>query len=264
MVNLMDRLNSWLNRVRVVLVEPTHPGNVGACARAMLAMGLNRLYIADIDRGLTADPQAIAMASGADRVLEQTTFCSLEAALDATTLSLALTARPREFEPPRRTLSEATTEFAQWLAQEPLAEVALVFGPERSGLSNEHLLLCNRVCGLDVNPAFSSLNLSQAVQLVSYSMRMGLRALDLAEAVIPTTGGAGRPTATPAKAAAVDGLHHHLLRVAEACEALDPENPGRMHDRLRRLWARSGLLEDEVQMLRGILTEMERQLHRRG
>ncbi|CAM8636168.1 LasT rRNA methylase [Burkholderiales bacterium] len=259
----MDNLNFWLSRVRVVLVEPTHPGNVGACARAMLAMGLSRLYIADVDRGLTTDPQAIAMASGADQVLRDVVFGSLEAALGPTTLSLALTARPREFEPPRRSLADAASEFGRWLADQPDAEVALVFGPERSGLSNEHLLLCNRVCGLDVNPTFSSLNLSQAVQLVSYALRMSLRDLNLVERAPPTTGGAGRPSAVPARAEAVDGLHHHLLRVALACEALDPENPGRMHDRLRRLWARSGLLEDEVQMLRGILSEMERQLHRK-
>lgn len=260
---LADILNPSLSRVRVVLVEPTHPGNVGACARAMLAMGLSRLYIADQDRGLTRDPQAIAMAAGADRVLAGCEFGSLAQALAPTRLSLALTARPREFEPPRIALAEAMDQMVQALTQDPQEEVAWVFGPERSGLSNEQLLHCNRVCGLDVNPVFGSLNLAQAVQVVSFALRARLRLATGHEPPLASTGGAGRPTAVPARSEAVDGLHQHLMRVALASGALDPETPGRMEERLRRLWARSGLLEDEVQMLRGILTEIERQLLRR-
>jgi tRNA/rRNA methyltransferase len=260
----MDLLNAWLDRVTVVLVEPTHPGNVGACARAMLAMGLSRLAIADADRGLTRDPQAIAMASGADSVLEAVRFGTLPDLLGPTVLRLALTARPREFEPPRRTLTEAMRECADQLIGGPSDEIALVFGPERSGLSNEHVLMCSRVCGLDVNPAFSSLNLSQAVQVVSFALRAALRLAEGTAEPTVTTGGAGRPTAVPARSEAVEGLHQHLLRVALDSEALDPSHPGRMEERLRRLWARSGLLEDEVQMLRGILSEVERQLSRKA
>ncbi|MEY2776665.1 MAG: hypothetical protein RLY30_763 [Pseudomonadota bacterium] len=260
----MDSLNPELGRVLVVLVEPTHPGNVGACARAMLAMGLHRLFIADQDRGLTRDPQAIAMASGADAVLAGCSFGSLEQALAPTRLSIALSARPREFEPPRLSLAEAMDACSDALTHAPEESIALVFGPERSGLSNDQLLLCNRVCSLDVNPEFSSLNLSQAVQVVSFALRARIRMASGEAAPVARTSGAGRPTAVAAKWEAVDGLHRHLLRVAEATEALNPAQPGRMEERLRRLWARSGLLEDEVQMLRGILTEIERQLSRKA
>jgi len=260
----MDSLSPWLRQVTVVLVEPTHPGNVGACARAMLAMGLDRLFIADEDRGLTRDPQAIAMASGADAVLKACRFGALAQALAPTRMSLALTARPREFEPPRVSLAEAVRQCAHQLAEQPQDEIALVFGPERSGLSNEQLLLCTRVCGLDVNPSFRSLNLAQAVQVVSFALRASLREASGAPAPSPSTGGAGRPTAVLAKSEAVDGLHHHLMRVALASGSLNPDQPGRMEERLRRLWSRSGLLEDEVQMMRGILTEIERQLSRRA
>lgn len=258
---MMDNLRPWLSRVRVVLVSPTHPGNLGSSARAMLATGLHRLYIADqVMPHQVQAADARALASGADLVLDGAVACGFTEALAGTQISLALTARPREFEPPRRSLEQAVQELAGWLVAHPDDEVAVVFGPERSGLSNEDLMGCNRVCGLDVNPDFSSLNLSQAVQLVAFALRMAVREASETQAPPPVSTGGGRPSARPASHDQVEGLHQHLLRVAESCGALDPNAPGRMDDRLRRLWSRSGVWEDEAQMLRGVLTAIEKRL----
>ncbi|NBT35312.1 MAG: RNA methyltransferase [Betaproteobacteria bacterium] len=251
-----------LCRVRWVLVSPTHAGNVGASARAIATMGFSRLLVAaPEDPALIDDPQVQTLSAGAlEHLTEMRNTASLEEALFGTRLQLAFTARPREFEPPRRTLVEAAHELANALCQEGQDEVALVFGPERAGLSNADLMRCSRVCGLDVNSAFSSLNLSQAVQVAAYVLRDALRAASRAPAAPARTDGLGRPTAKPAAHEQVEGLHAHLMRVAEQVGALDPQAPGRMDDRLRRLWTRAGVWEDEAQMLRGVLTAIERKL----
>jgi tRNA/rRNA methyltransferase len=208
---------------------------------------------------LCSDPQAVARASGADDLLQACQADSLSAILGPTVLQVALTARPREFEPPRRTLDEALEELCNALADDPEGEVAIVFGPERSGLANEDLLRCNRVCGLEVNPSFSSLNLSQAAQIVAYLLRQAVvRRLDLPSR-LPKTNGQGRPTAVAANAAGIEALHTAFTDLAIQTGYLDPKQPGRFDERLRALWARAGLQRDELQMLHGLLAAIKKQ-----
>ena len=238
-------LQAVLARVHWVLVSPSHPGNVGATARALKVTGFHQLWQVDSNHALAAqrllDPQAIAMASGADDLLQKAHHAqSLDQALQPCLLSLAFTARPREFEPPRRSLQQGLKEALDLLHLYPEAPVAMVFGAERAGLTNDELMSCSRVCGLAVNPGFGSLNLSQAVQVVAYFLRH-LVMQEGHEGQGPSVSGAP-PALAPA--ASVQALYGTLQQLALVSGYLDPKEPGRFRDRLQRLASRTQLLED--------------------
>lgn len=258
-------LTALLSRVRWVMVSPTHPGNLGAAARALMATGFSQLAVANpVVAQMHQDEQAVSMASGADALLSACRYGELAQLIGPCRRVVGFTARAREFEPKRIELEQAANELMDWLAQDPSEEVALVFGPERSGLTNADLVRCSHLCSLDVNPSFSSLNLSQAMQVVAYLCRRAARARLSIPLAVPQTPGAGRPTARPASREMVNGLHHHLLDLAQAVGQLDPANPGRMDERLWRLWNRAEIYEDEVQLLRGFLSDVQRVLKRQG
>lgn len=254
-------LQAVLARVHWVLVSPSHPGNVGATARALKVTGFHQLWQVDSNHALAAqrllDPQAIAMASGADDLLQKAHHAqSLDQALQPCLLSLAFTARPREFEPPRRSLQQGLKEALDLLRLYPEAPVAMVFGAERAGLTNDELMSCSRVCGLAVNPGFGSLNLSQAVQVVAYFLRH-LVMQEGHEGQGPSV--SGSPPAL-APAASVQALYRTLHQLALASGYLDPKEPGRFRDRLQRLASRTQLLEDEAQLLHGLSREILKRL----
>ena len=270
-------LQAVLARVHWVLVSPSHPGNVGATARALKVTGFNQLWQVDSNQALAAqrllDPQAIAMASGADDLLQKAHHAqSLDQALQPCLLSLAFTARPREFEPPRRSLQQGLEEALNLLRLYPEASVAMVFGAERAGLTNDELMSCSRVCGLAVNPGFSSLNLSQAVQVVAYFLRHLVMQEGLGDKAKGQGQGQGEgesqgqgpsvsvspPALAPA--ASVQALYSTLHQLALASGYLDPKEPGRFRDRLQRLASRTQLLEDESQLLHGLSREILKRL----
>lgn len=260
----MRDFRGLLGRIRMVLVSPTHPGNVGASARAMQAMGLSQMWIADAeDPKIHQRADAVALSSGALAVLQTARPCSLKEALSDTVWSCALSARFREFEPPRLSIEDACTSIVSVLGASDTHQGAFVFGPERSGLANDDLLMCRHVCSFDVEEKFSSLNLSQAIQVVSFAVRAQARqwaGREFAQGLerIERERGNNRETARPASHEAVDQLHEHLVRVAQQVGYLDPLAPGRFDERLRRLLARKDMWEDEVQMLRGLCTAIER------
>ena len=264
-------LQAVLARVHWVLVNPSHPGNVGATARALKVTGFHQLWQVDSNQALAAqrllDPQAIAMASGADDLLQKAHHAqSLDQALQPCLLSLAFTARPREFEPPRRSLQQGLEEALNLLRLYPEASVAMVFGAERAGLTNDELMSCSRVCGLSVNPGFGSLNLSQAVQVVAYFLRHLVMQEGLDEQAKGQGEGQGQgpsvfgspPALAPA--ASVQALYRTLQQLALASGYLDPKEPGRFRDRLQRLASRTQLLEDEAQLLHGLSREILKRL----
>jgi tRNA/rRNA methyltransferase len=236
--------NETLDRVRIVLSRTSHPGNIGAAARAMKTMGLSRLVLADPQ--CRPDAQSEAMASGAGDVLAQAQTCgSLAEALAGTVTALAFTARRRELATEPQWVREAILEIA---ALE--GEIALVFGNETSGLSNEELALCGRWAMIPANPAYSSLNLAAAVQLACYELRVACLAVPPA----PTFTASGQPATHDE----IEGLMVHLQSSAEASGFLDPDAPGRLMPRLRRLFARAGLEREEVNILRGLLASFAR------
>lgn len=235
-----------MRRVRVVLSHTSHPGNIGAAARAMKTMGFMHLVL--VNPRYFPDAQADAMASGAGDVLAGArVVATLEEALEGTVLALALTARRRDLATEPLWARAGAAELGAATGQ---GEVALVFGNETSGLSNEELALCGRWAMIPANPEYSSLNLAAAVQVLCYELRLALLAVPPA----PTF----HDGSLPAPHEAVEKLMTHLEQVATGSGFLDPDNPRRLMLRLRRLFARSGLEVEEVNILRGLLASFEK------
>ncbi|WP_228977872.1 RNA methyltransferase [Paraburkholderia gardini] len=232
---------------RFVLVEPSHPGNVGAAARAVKTMGFSRLVLVTPRvANVQNDPEAIAMASGADDVLACAHVVpSLTDALNGVQWSIALTARAREYGPPQLSPRAAAAQARGHAAQ---GEIALVFGNERTGLSNEDVERCSVLAHIPANPAYSSLNLAQAIQVLSYELRMAYL-----EAADSSATGSVDPDVSPRAASdEIERMYVHLENALIALDFLDPVNPKKLMSRLRRLFARSGLEREEVNIVRGI------------
>lgn len=248
-------------RVDFILVEPTHPGNVGAAARAIRVMGFMRLVVvAPPDPAVLRHPQAIALASGADDVLAAARRCdSLEEALADTTLALAMSASGREFGPPPLPPRDACRELVAELCASERARVALVFGTERTGLSIAQLQLCQRLCAIPGAGDYRSLNLAQAVQVMAFVMGEAIGASGMASLSAPGRA-PGTPEGVPASVAQVEALYAHLERALIGIDFLDPAHPKKLMPRLRRLFSRTRLSVEEVDLLRGICTKIERSI----
>lgn len=231
-----------LKRVRIVLARPSHPGNIGAAARALKTMGFSRLVL--VAPQCELDAQTTAMAAGADDVLAGIRIVpTLAEALSGVTLALALTARRRDLATEPLWARQGACELAKSVTQG--SEVALVFGNETTGLSNDELAQCGHWAMIPANPDYSSLNLAAAVQLLCYELRLALLAVPPA----PTFTEAG----TPATHDEVEGLLRQLEQMAIGSGFLDPQRPGRLMLRLRRLFARAALEKEEINLLRGLL-----------
>jgi tRNA/rRNA methyltransferase len=238
-----------LSRIRVVLCRTSHPGNIGAAARAMKTMGLSNLCL--VQPKQFPDPEADARATSAVDLLEKAKVAtSLNEALAGASFVVALSARQRDIGPsigaPRETVARLMAEAGQ-------GEVALVFGNETVGLSNEEIQLCHAAVTIPTNPEFSSLNLGSAVQVLCYECRMAAYAerppvLELG--VTPFTS----PTATHDE---VEGLYAHLEAVMTATGFYNPEQPGRLLPKLRRMFGRIRLEKDEINILRGVLASTQ-------
>ena len=253
-----------LDRIVVVLVEPSHPGNVGAAARAIKVMGLSRLAIvAPRYADVLARDDAIAFASGALDVLERaTSHATLSDALADCGHAIALSAREREFAPPATTLGDAAIAAVGLVRRQSL-DVAFVFGSERYGLSNDDVLHCQARCRIETAADYGSLNLAQAVQLVAYECRLAASRVAAGPVAVEAaaqadrdgTGERGAPLASHAER---EALIEHLERGLLAIGYLDPAAPKKLMVRLRRLLSRARLEHEEVQWLRGIAKAMMR------
>lgn len=234
---VLDKDN-LLNNVRVILSHTTHPGNIGAAARAMKTMGLSRLYL--INPRFFPDAQATAMAAGADDILAQAVVCgSLEEALHGVVFTVGMSARVRDISqevlPPREAMPQ--------LLQQATQPVALLFGTEMSGLTNDELARCQLMVRIPVNPEYSSLNLAAAVQLIAYELRLAAG-----------QGQVDAPEIRPASTEHLEGFFRQLETTLLEIEFLHGQNHDKLMRRLRRLYARARLEEDEINILRGILT----------
>ena len=240
--------------LRWVLVETSHPGNVGSAARALKTMGFSNLHLINPKiTGVAQESEAIALASGAGDLLESSKESnSLASAVEGCSLVLGLTSRDREFGPPSLDWPSARTLIKETLRAN--GQVALLFGPERTGLDNEHLALCTHRVWLDANPSYPSLNLAQALMVCAYTLR---------EALKDDLGGnnsdllANRENmADFADPAAIAAMLEHWREGLEAIGYLDPANPKKLMPRLQALFARSRLHKEEIDLLRGIAKQM--------
>ncbi len=237
-------------RVRVVLVRTSHPGNIGAAARAMLTMGFERMVLVAPKR--FPDPAAVALASGATAVLDKAVVvATLDEALAGCAATFGLSARPREFAGRVVDVRSAARMVA---AQAREGEVALVLGTEMTGLTNEELARCGSVAVVPANPAYASLNVAAAAQVACYELRMAFGAAGVWRA----------PRFAPASHDEIERLHAHAARTLADIGFLDPRSPRRLMPRLRRLFARAGLEKEEINILRGVLARMDEILARDG
>jgi tRNA/rRNA methyltransferase len=243
---------AWFERLAFVLVRPSHPGNVGAAARAMRTMGLRRLVVvAPRDPNVLSSPEAIARSSGAKAVLLEAVLANdLAQALAPFTLAVAVSAEEREFGPVPRPPEATASDVRAELLAEPRAQVAFVFGTERTGLSIEDALPCQLMCSIPGVEDYHSLNLAQAVQIVAYC----LRSVERLEPVTPPPPPLQR--AQPASLAQIDGLFAHLETALLRIGFLDAAHPKKLMSRLRRLLGRTRLEAEEVALLRGVCTQI--------
>jgi len=236
-----------MKHVRFVLVRPSHPGNIGAAARAIRTMGFARLHLVAPHKFPHAD--ATAMAAGADDVLANIVVTgTLPEALRDCTFAFGCTARQRAV--PLEELSPRAAA-ARVLAAGGQGEVALVFGNERTGLENEELMCCQASVHIPSVADFSSLNLAQAVQVLAYELRIA--------ALAPVSTADGETRAEPlATSAELEHFFSHLGQTLDDIDFHKGRSPRTIMNRLRRLFFRVGLEQREVRILRGIFDDAQR------
>lgn len=237
----------WHN-VRVVLVETSHSGNLGSVARAMKTMGFSDLVL--VNPQAPIDAQAIALAAGANEVIERARIVnSLDEAIADCQLVMATSARSRTLSWPQLSSREAGIQLA---AQAQSAPVAIVFGRERSGLTNEELQQADVHIYIPGNPDYCSLNLAMAVQLVCYDIRMSL--LDASEDS-STVSDQQYPEHQQ-----LQQFYQHLEQVLHQVGFLQPNHPGKIMEKLRFLFARARPDARELSTLRGILAAVSKKV----
>ncbi len=239
-----------LSNIRVVLVQTTHPGNIGAAVRAMKNMGLEKLYLVEPKHFPHAD--ATARASGADDLLATAVVCeTLEGALAGCGLVFGASARLRTIAWPQVNPRQCASVIS---TLDDTAEVALVFGREHAGLTNEELEQCHYLVHIPANPEFSSLNLAAAVQVLAYEARVAC----VDEVASQETGVTSSPMATADEMA---GFYRHLEQTIIDIGFLDPANPRQLMRRLRRLFNRAHLDKMELNILRGIFAAAQKNIN---
>jgi tRNA (cytidine32/uridine32-2'-O)-methyltransferase len=230
--------------VRFILCETSHPGNIGAAARAIKTMGFNELVL--VNPQTFPSDEAMARASGADDVLDNARVVdNLGAAIEGCGLVVGASARRRSLQWPEYNPRECAAQVLQ-VTQSKSA--AIVFGTERTGLRNEQIDMCNSLVYIPANPDYSSLNLASAVQLIAYELHFAQ-----AEFVPPKN-----PEFGPADADGMELFYEHLSRVALVTGFLKPDNPRYLMRKLRRLFNRASVDEQELQILRGLLAAVEK------
>jgi len=241
----MQFIRAMQDPTRFVLLDTSHPGNVGAAARALKVMGFGDLVlVAPRHANVLARAETIAMASGATDVLRRTRIVPAFAdALDGVTFVCATAMTPRDFGPP----TYAPRELFARLAREDRS-VAFVFGGERFGMSNDDVYRCHAVVSIPTHPDYGSLNLAQAVQLIAYDWRQALGGFEVASRTTD---------AALADAASVQGLVDHWQRALAGIGYLDPAAPKKLMPRLTQLFNRAQLTTEEVDILRGVARAMQ-------
>ncbi|HHA18466.1 MAG: tRNA (cytosine(32)/uridine(32)-2'-O)-methyltransferase TrmJ [Gammaproteobacteria bacterium] len=241
-----------LDNIRFVLVGTTHPGNIGAAARAMKTMGLSNLHL--VEPKIYPSAEATARASGADDVLAKAVVHdSLDAAIAGCQQVYGMSARLRHLPVPVVNPREAVEKIQQASDE---TNIAIVFGREHSGLSNEELDRCLHLINIPANPVYSSLNLAAAVQVLAYELKMSFD---------PTIeiGRIGEDREA-IDSEDLEHLYNHFEQSLTTIGFLDPEKPRNLIRRLRRLFNRADLDRNELQILHGILRAAETKQQDKG
>lgn len=237
-------MSHFLDNIRIVLMQPSHPGNIGAVARAMKNMGLSQLYL--VEPRMFPHAEATERAAGADDVLKKAVVVNhFSDAIAGCGLILGTSARPRALAVPCLNAKEAAEKAAGYAATRP---VAWIFGRERTGLTNEELGDCHYHVQIPAHSAYSSLNLAQAVQVIAYELWMQME-------LCPP---ASDTKQSLASAEEMLQFYEHLEKVLIHVKFLDPTSPKQLMLRLKRLFNRAQVEETEINILRGILKAIEK------
>lgn len=247
-----------LDQIRIVMVNTTHSGNIGAAARAMKNMGLSRLVL--VDPIAAIDEEAIQRSSRAEDILHNAVIVpTLEEAVADCSLIIGTSARSRHIPWPLMTPRQSAAKAREMIPAGN--EVALVFGRESRGLTNEELHLCTAHVHIPTEESFSSLNVAQAIQVLCYEMRLAL-AEPAGTDADEEDGVWGVPWDHPlATHAELEGLFQHMESALVDIGFLDPDTPKQLMSRMRRLYQRAAMDKTEVNILRGMLATVQKQLH---
>jgi len=251
-------------RTRFILIETSHPGNVGAAARALKVMGFDEMVlVAPRYANVLRKEETIQRASGANDVLDKTRIVdTLEEAFEGISHVCATAMTPRDFGPPTRSPREhfdwvlgksqaksfkEIEKLGEAQPQESIASIGFLFGSERFGMKNEDVYKCHVALSIPTHPEFGSLNLAAAIQLIAYEWRLALGGFPVA---------ASFPESPLADAAQVAGLLGHLEKALIEIGFLDPEAPKKLMPRLNQLFNRANLTPEEIHILRGVAKAM--------
>lgn len=245
--------NTLLNQIRIVMVRTSHSGNIGAAARAMRVMGLYHLTL--VEPKQFPSQEAISLASGAVDVLDNAIVVpTLAEALKDCQVAYATTARPRFISSKLYSVEEAATEAVHGIQTEQ-QKIAFVFGTERTGLTNEEIDLCQRMMTIPSENSYNSLNISAAIQVVSYELHKAHKnalALPLIQA--------NEATDELATGEMREGFYEQLQDILFQTEFLDPSEPKNIMKKIRQLFQKRDLTVQEIHLLRGILTSLNRKI----
>jgi len=240
-----------MDQIRIILVRPSHPGNIGAAARAMKNMGFNQLYLVDPED--FPSEVAIARASGAEDLLQHAIVCNeLEQAIVDCQFVITTTARNRSLQWDNL---DARSMAANIVSENQTSQVAVVFGPERTGLSNQEIELSHQLVHIPVDEGFSSMNLAAAVMLICYEIRMAL--IDQPKSYISES-----EIELKATSGQVEGFVKHLFEVMDQIGFLTNKPYERLSGRIRRLFNRSRMSEQDINIMRGILAGIQSRINR--
>ena len=256
-----------LMRTRFILIETSHPGNVGAAARALKVMGFDDMVlVAPRYANVLRKEETIQRASGANDVLDKTRIVdTLEEALEGISHLCATAMTPRDFGPPTHSprahfdmlmgRPPESTNAPSTASVEPISSIGFLFGSERFGMKNEDVYKCHVALSIPTNPQFGSLNLAAALQLVAYEWRLALGGFPAPSSIVS---GALSPVAdaTLADAAQVSGMLAHLEKALVDIGFLDPAAPKKLMPRLNQLFNRAKLSPEEIHILRGVAKAM--------
>jgi len=231
-------------KIKFILFEPSHPGNVGATARAIKTMGFDKLCL--INPIEHPHSEARARSSGAlDVLLNAEIFDNLHDAIKDCGLIIGTTSRTRRISVPIRSIRETAPSIVAEANKKP---VAVIFGPEKSGLINEQIDCCNQLINIPSSESYKSLNLAMAVQIVAYELRLANQALP-----------AEIRARNLASSEDIELFYKHLNQVLLETGFLDPKNPKQLMRRLRTLFNRAQMDENEINIMRGILASYTKQ-----
>lgn len=256
-----------MDAFRFVLMAPSHAGNIGSVVRAMATMGLADLVVVNPrEADFRNHPQARALASGARELLAAVRHAdSLQDAVADCELVVAVSASPREFGPLPRTPVEIASLALEQLDAGTVRKVAMVFGTERTGLLIGEMALCQQLVSIPADPDYSSLNLSQAAQIIAFSLRQQVMLASTRQSAPERVADFEKAQAAEAHGVeayaehgAIERLYAHLEEALVAIDYLDPDEPKKLMARMRRLFSRTRLEASEVDLLRGVCKQMQK------